>query len=109
MALRSIAAPYRLTRILWMPRVALAVILTLFVAAGLAQAAHIHKSNAAQAGHTVHCGLCIQFERTATPPPALRLPAASGAFLRVSTERLSIPVTPLFVHSYDARGPPTIS
>jgi hypothetical protein len=109
MALRSTAAPYLLTRILWMPRVVLALTLTLFVAVGLADVAHVHKRDATKTGDVVHCGLCIQLERAAMPPPSLSLPAANGLLLWVSTAPLAIPVTSRSVHSYDARGPPTIS
>ena len=90
-----------------MPRAALAITLGLFVGAGLAHAAHLHKSESGQAGsHAVHCGLCIQFERNATPPPIPGLRAVTQTFLRISVTRLVVPVAVFLAHPYEARGPP---
>jgi hypothetical protein len=97
----------RLSRICWMPRVALAVTLALFVGAGLAHAAHLHKSDSAQGGnHAVHCGLCIQLERVASPPPAPQFDAVDRNFLRIPIARLVIPAAFFLTHPYEARGPP---
>jgi hypothetical protein len=103
--LRSVQ--YLLSRIRWMPRLALAVNLALFVAAGLAHAAHVHKEDTRQNGaHTAHCGLCIQFDRVTAPPATSRLPLQSTNFVLVPITRSTLPVAQFRALSYDARGPP---
>jgi hypothetical protein len=90
-----------------MPRAALAVTLGLFVSAGLAHAAHLHKPESSQSGtHSVHCGLCIQFERGAAPPPVLFLQTVATKWLRVPITRQAVPVAIFIGHPYEARGPP---
>jgi hypothetical protein len=90
-----------------MPRFALSVTLGFFVAAGLAHAAHVHKDDTRQNGErTVHCGLCIQFERAAVPPATPRLPEPARAFLRIAVTRSILPAVLFHSFPYDARGPP---
>ena len=102
---RTTAIAFRMKRILWMPRVALAITLGFFVAAGLAHAAHVHKNDANQS-HAVHCGLCIQFERAAAPPAAPRLPELASTYLRIPATRSVLPTVCFLTHPYEARGPP---
>ena len=96
---------FRVSRILWMPRVALAITLGFFVVAGLAHAAHVHKNDSTQ-GHAVHCGLCIQLDRAAAPPAAPRLPELASTYVRIPVTRSALPTVCFLTHPYEARGPP---
>jgi hypothetical protein len=107
MSIQLRSVQHLLSRIRWMPRLALAVNLALFVAAGLAHAAHVHKDDIRQNGaHTAHCGLCVQFDRAAAPPATLRLPLRATNFVLIPITRSILSVAPFRALSYDARGPP---
>jgi hypothetical protein len=107
MSIQLRSVQHLLSRIRWMPRLALAVNLALFVAAGLAHAAHVHKDDTRQNGaHTAHCGLCIQYDRATAPLATPRLPPQATDFVLVPITRSTLSVAAFRSLSYDARGPP---
>jgi hypothetical protein len=86
----------------WLP-----VLLVALLFAGLGQATHLHKPDAA--GNAVdrdHCAYCLQFERLAAAPSnaPLHFPAAT-AFPAIAWRAIRAS-TPAPAHRYDARGPP---
>jgi hypothetical protein len=107
---RPVSLLRRLSRFPWMRRAALAMTLALFVSAGLAHAAHLHKPESLQSGgHAIHCGLCIQLERSAAPPPSPDLQLAEAIWSRIPVARQPVPAAEFLAHPYEARGPPRAS
>jgi hypothetical protein len=89
-------------------RIALAMVAALLIA-GVAQAAHFHKSEFAQ-HNDVHlqCLLCLYSSGTAGPPSVPRLVVSAPIYLAYRLPRSVACPQSADAACYDARGPPVV-
>ncbi|MEO7775868.1 MAG: hypothetical protein ABIT36_10190 [Steroidobacteraceae bacterium] len=105
----SVPAPLsRFRRLHWQRRFALPVFVTMFFAAGLAHAVHVHKPETASATVAQHCGLCLQFDRIAGAPVVIAHAPAATPCLGILLAPTAVPICPPATSSYLARGPPAV-
>lgn len=77
--------------------------------AGIAHASHLHKPDGTRSDDALHCGLCVQFDRLASAPsaPQLIAPPKVVSWTALPADRAR--PAGLFLHLYEARGPPRVS
>jgi hypothetical protein len=75
--------------------------------AGVAQAAHYHKSDLVQGRTHVHCLLCLFAASSASPPAIARvIPSAAPRFCSYRCPATEVGALDSEATLYDARGPP---